>query len=59
MTPDRYDTMPRAELDAELARRCRSVADAIAFARSGHLHDDEIRVALRLLDGVETCEKFA
>ncbi len=53
MTPDRYDTMTRAELDAELSRRCRSVADAIAYARSGHMHDYEIRAVLRLLDGVE------
>lgn len=52
MTPDRYDTMARAELDAELRRRCRWVADALAYVRSGHLHDDEIRAVLRLLDGV-------
>lgn len=45
-----YDNMTRAELDSELCARCRTVADALAFLRSGHMHDDEIRRALRMLD---------
>lgn len=44
--PADYDAMTRAELDAELCTRCRSVADVLAFARSGNMHDDEIRHAL-------------
>lgn len=48
-----YDEMTRHELDAELGARCRSVADALAFARSGNMHDEEIRRALRMLDEAE------
>lgn len=54
--PADYDAMARAELDAELCTRCRSVADALAFQRSGHMHDDEIRRALRMLDEAEQRE---
>ena len=53
MTPDRYTEMTRAELDAEQRRRIRNLCDALAYVRSGHMHDDEIRAVLRLLDGVE------
>jgi hypothetical protein len=42
--------MTREQLDAEMQARVESLADALAFARSAHLHDDEIRRALRLLD---------
>lgn len=52
----KYDDWTRAELDAELCARCRSVADALAFLRSGHMHDDEIRRALRMLDKAERRE---
>jgi len=51
-----YEAMTRAELDAELCARCRTVADALAFLRSGHMHDDEIRRALRILDDAERRE---
>ena len=54
--PADYDAMTRAELDAELAVRCRSVADALAFARSGNMHDEELRRALRMLDKAERRE---
>jgi len=54
--PTRYDEWTRAELDVELCTRCRSVADALAFQRSSHMHDDEIRRALRILDDAERRE---
>lgn len=47
---DRYADMTREQLDAEMQSRVESLADALAFARSGHLHDDEIRRVLLLLD---------
>ena len=50
MEPDRYTEMTRAELDEEMCRRAESLADVLAFIRSGHLHDEEVRRALRLLD---------
>ena len=54
--PTAYDKWTRAELDAELGARCRSVADALAFARSGNMHDEEIRRVLRMLDEAERRE---
>lgn len=56
MTTDPYDAMTRAELDDDMRRRVESLADAIAFARSAHLHDDEVRRVLRLLDAARLGE---
>jgi hypothetical protein len=47
---DRYADMTREQLDADMQARVESLADALAFARSAHLHDDEIRRVLLLLD---------
>ena len=47
---DRYTGMTREQLDVEMQTRVESLADALAFIRSVHLHDVEVRTVLRLHD---------